>query len=377
MHRIVALVSAAMCLLELISCVSSINKVETDSNKPFKVNNPNASYFDVKSRTELLRTTKDPQLLNALVQCYEYDCSGAISVKPVDQSLRIPYYYQDRAGHDDAAAPMVRFENEITTLAALYVKTGNSSYANCLLSILSDWAEKNSLAKFNDSDGWRQVWYNIDWSASSAGFAYSIIKDNPNLNPDTKLRVEKWLNRVARRLTTFQSQDTDCCNNHQCWRGVAAAIIGVVSNDDYLFRFGIKVYLAQMKKMNKDGSLPLEMIRGSMAIYYQSFAILPLVYIAEIADCQGYDLYGAKCGGKDIHLAINFLVSALNDVSIVKKYTQSHQETPGLRENLSFMEPYYRKYKNKELEKFLYSGRPFRNRRAGGPSTLYFYEPPS
>ena len=268
MHRIVALVLAAMFLLELISCASSINKVETDSNEPFKVNNPNASFFDVKSRTELLRTTKDPLLLNAAAQFYEGDCSGLLRIEPVDQSLRIPYYYQNRAKHDEAATPLVIFENVITTLAALYVKTGNSSYANCLLSILSEWAEKNSLAKFDDSDGWNQVWYNVDWSASSAGFAYSIIKDNPNLNPDTKLRVEKWLNRVARRLTTFQSQDTDCCNNHQCWRGVAAAIIGVISNDDYLFRFGIKVYLAQMKDMNKGGSLPLEMIRGSMAIYY-------------------------------------------------------------------------------------------------------------
>jgi poly(beta-D-mannuronate) lyase len=123
----------------------------------------------------------------------------------------------------------------------------------------------------------------------------------------------------------------------------------VVTNDNVLFRFGIKKYISAIKSMNKDGSFPLEMARGYRAIHYQNFAILPLVYIAEIAARQGYDLYSLSIDGKNLHLAINFLMRCLEDNAVVKRYTTSIQDTSFIwkKRELNWMEPYTRRVKKK------------------------------
>lgn len=131
--------------------------------------------------------------------------------------------------------------------------------------------------------------------------------------------------------------------------------------------------------MNKNGSFPLEMARGRYAIHYQNFAIFPLVYIAEIAARQGYDLYSLNIDGKDLHLAINFLMSCIEDNDIVKRYTTSIQDTSFTRrrkeKEVNWMEPYNRRFKNKDIETFLNGKRPIYHRWGGGNSTLYFYSP--
>ena len=177
--------------------------------------------------------------------------------------------------------------------------------------------------------------------------------------------------------TRLPGGPTSCCNNHSYWRGLEAAIVGVVSNDNDLFRFGVKKYISAIRAMNKDGSLPLEMARGKRAIHYQNFAILPLVYIAEISARQGYDLYSLNIDGKDLHLAIDFLMRCIKDKSIVKRYTSSSQDTSFIwkRHELNWMEPYIRRFKNREIGIFLSGKRPVYHRWSGGSSTLYFYSP--
>jgi poly(beta-D-mannuronate) lyase len=103
--------------------------------------------------------------------------------------------------------------------------------------------------------------------------------------------------------------------------------------------------------MNRNGSFPLEMVRGFRAIHYQNFAILPLVYIAEIAARQGYDLYSQSIDGKDLHLAINFLMRCIEDNNVVKRYTTSIQDTSFIskRRELNWMEPYIRRFKNNKI----------------------------
>ena len=63
--------------------------------------------------------------------------------------------------------------------------------------------------------------------------------------------------------------------------------------------------------MRADGSLPLETARGARALWYQRHAVASLVVIAQMAAVQGIDLFGLQVDGRDLHLAIDFLLDGI------------------------------------------------------------------
>jgi poly(beta-D-mannuronate) lyase len=67
------------------------------------------------------------------------------------------------------------------------------------------------------------------------------------------------------------------------------------------------------------------MARHENALHYQSFALAPLVMIAELAEQQGIDLYDVRVSGHTINDAVDFLVRASADPSLVKKYASEPQ----------------------------------------------------
>jgi poly(beta-D-mannuronate) lyase len=359
----------------LLGCGTTISSIEKEDNVEFKVNDSNASYFDVKERMKFIK--RHNMSTWSKVKWYGYDCSKLPIHEPVDYYLVMPAFYDNRAGWEKANAPLEIFEHHVTHMAELYVTRADNSYAKCLTKTLSEWAEKGSLLSFDYKGNRGQAWYAIEWATTSAAMAYSIIKDNPSIEPEIKHKIEIWLRKVAKKQISYPGMGETCCNNHSYWRGLEAAITGVVTNDNHLFRFGIRKYISAINSMNKNGSFPLEMARGRRAIHYQNFAILPLVYIAEIAARQGYDLYSLNIDGKDLHLAINFLMRCIEDNDIVKRYTTSIQDTSFTwrRGGVNWMEPYNRRFKNKDIETFLNGKRPIYHRWGGGNSTLYFYFP--
>ena len=355
-------------------CGTTLSSIEKNQNIEFRVNNPNASYFDVHIRSSFLKTSSNTVFLSAKTS--EFDCSS-YPTDPIDYYLVMPAFYENRSGWHKANVPLERFERYITRLAELYVTTANNSYAKCLTEVLCEWAEKDSLLSFDYEGNSKQAWYAIEWTTTSAGMAYSIIKDNPSIQSKIKHKIEIWLRKVAKKQISYPGGPTSCCNNHSYWRGLEATIVGVVTNDNNLFRFGIKKYISALNSMNKDGSFPLEMHRGKRALHYQNFAILPLVYIAEIASRQGYNLYDLKINDKDLHLAINFLMKCINNIEIIKKKTGYDQDTSFIykKRELNWMEPYVRRFRNEDIETFLEQRRPIYHRWSGGNSTLYFYSP--
>jgi len=254
------------------------------------------------------------------------------------------------------------------------VRTGEPRHAQCLLDLLSSWADRRALLAFDYNGNHGQAWYAIQWSAAAAGLAYSIVRAEPSLGAQRKHAVEDWLAEVVTKQIGFPGNRLSCCNNHRSWRGLQAAIAGVVSGDDRLFRYGIRAYAEALATMNPDGSLPHEMARGKRALHYQNFAILPLVFIAEIAARQGYDLYGLEVDGRHIHLAVGFLLKALDDPAGLRLYTADEQDTGFIerREELNWLEPYHRRFPRPETARWLNRLRPLSHNWTGGPGTLYF-----
>jgi poly(beta-D-mannuronate) lyase len=114
-------------------------------------------------------------------------------------------------------------------------------------------------------------------------------------------------------------------NNHAYWRALCATSVGILASDDKLYRRGLAQYVRAIGQINPDGSFPLEMARHENAIHYQSFALAPLVMIAELARRQGIDLYSLRVNGHTIADAVDFLVRASANPGLVKKYASEPQ----------------------------------------------------
>ncbi|MSP41005.1 MAG: hypothetical protein EXR70_21150 [Deltaproteobacteria bacterium] len=339
----------------------------------FKISDPNASYFDREGRFNLLRSTQYSTLLSAMRS--PRSCEKTATPEPIG-FLVIPMFYENPDGYATATAPLQRFEAFVTDMAEFYLVTRDATYARCVASVLEAWAGKDSLLFFDYSNRGRQAWYNAVWTTVSAGLAYSIIRDDASIRNETRRTIDGWLNKAAKKHISLSGGQGDCCNNHAYWRGLEAAISGVVSNDRELFLFAINTYRHALTSMNRDGSFPLEMDRSERALHYQNFALLPLVYTAEIANRQGIDLYSLTIDGKSLHTAIAFLLKALDDPDVVKKYTNKNQDLSfaGTRLDFNWMEPYAARFPNQRIESVLTTKRPLSHRYGGGNSTLYFYD---
>jgi poly(beta-D-mannuronate) lyase len=362
--------------LALAGLAASGGRGAADDFAAYRVTDPNASFFAVDQRRNGVWPASQTanQTASLATPLAEAHCPEESLARPIDYFVTIPAFYQDRDGWRQASQPFFAFESQATGFAAAYARTGEPVHAHCLLDLLSSWADRRALLAFDYEGNHGQAWYAIQWAAATAGLAYSIVRSEPSLSSRRRRAVEAWLTAVVTKQIGYPGNPISCCNNHRYWRGLEAAIVGVVTGNDRLFQYGIRAYRAALTSMNPDGSLPHEMDRGKRALHYQNFAILPLIFIAEIAARQGYDLYGMAIDGRDIHLAVGFLLRAIEDPAGLSRHTSDKQDVGFIdrRDELNWLEPYHRRFPGTETAQWLPRLRPLSHNWTGGPSTLYF-----
>ncbi len=79
--------------------------------------------------------------------------------------------------------------------------------------------------------------------------------------------------------------------------------------------------VATIDGMRADGGLPLEMARGSRALWYQRHAIASLVYLADLLQPFGRDLWLPRADGVDLHRAIAFLLDGIEQPELLPAVT--------------------------------------------------------
>jgi poly(beta-D-mannuronate) lyase len=103
---------------------------------------------------------------------------------------------------------------------------------------------------------------------------------------------------------------------------------GALAGDDAYFREGLVAFDMALADMRADGSLPLETRRGSRALWYQRHAIASLVAIAEMGAVQGRNLYARERDGRSLHTAVRFLLDAIDDAGLVRRYADRGDKDP-------------------------------------------------
>ncbi|MGE0118021.1 MAG: alginate lyase family protein [Dongiaceae bacterium] len=339
---------------------------------------PNASYFDVTARRAFLKAHADAPAFQPLTTPFDKTCGHPPLPASIEEPVSVPYLYLSdgkiNPEWSKRARPFHELRKTAIAMAKSYAVTGHSEAARCLADYLARLAATQALTRVDFST--QQGWYTAVWTAADIALAYSIVRGDPSIEADERQEIEQWLDDVVRRQIAVPGRPGiggDCCQNHLYWRGLQATVAGIVAQDSYLFDWGIAAYRRALEDMNPDGSLPGEMGRGARALHYQSFAIWPLVMTAELAARQGYDLYGMRIGDKSLHMAVDFLLRALADRSVLAPHTKETQNL-AFADYLPWAEIYQRRFPRPDLKRYIGHGGGDPSM-FGGPLTLYFFQP--
>ena len=121
-------------------------------------------------------------------------------------------------------------------------------------------------------------------------------------------------------------------HNHALSSAISHMQLGILLNDNKLFRKAFRNYENAIRYQRKDGSMPIETRRGGRAMFYQGRAMNALSVIAIIAEHQGYNIWEYDYKGKNFHNIVKFFIDFTENNEIVFKYAKE-MKSPGPAKN--------------------------------------------
>jgi poly(beta-D-mannuronate) lyase len=316
--------------LFLLALSVQLSPTEKDPYAKAAVTIPSASFLDVSARRAELAHATTPRLLEAL--SWKSACTNSDQPAPPSGVMFIPHHYLSGSNgpidprENIATAPYRQLNDAVSRGAGRYVVTGDSKEAICVANLLAKWAAADALLDYTYQES-SQAWYQVEWTLSSISLSWSVVQADPAIPPAQRAAILAWMHKVTEYMFEQDPHPGDDAheNNHAYWRALCATSVGILTSDDKLYRRGLSQYFRAIGQINPDGSFPLEMARHENALHYQSFALAPLVMIAELASRQGVDLYSLRVNGHTISDAVDFLVRASADPTLIKKYASEPQ----------------------------------------------------
>lgn len=282
-------------------------------------------------------------------------CDVPSPVKSIDP----PGFYDDAAGYAEAVKPMRGFIAKLNRAA----DTGQWS---CTLDLLDSWAKADAL--MGPISGY-QGYYERSWAGTD--FALVLLRVPSEIretNAGRMATINVWLEHIA-----VGTRDSDAINhlhnNLVYWAGLNLIAIGTVTHRSELIDAGLARAREGIHDIGPDGALEREVKRGNRALHYHTFALIPLVFTAELAQQQHVDLYQEN--NHAIARLANLVTEAVINPSSFAKITPVKQDLfPWtFQDGLAWMEPYYAHTKDTRLPKLIAPRRPFNEWRLGGNVT--------
>ncbi|WP_321852429.1 mannuronate-specific alginate lyase [Burkholderia diffusa] len=276
-----------------------------------------------------------------------------------------PGYYDDAAGYARAVKPMRDF------IARLNASADNGDWS-CAVTLLESWAQADAL--MGPISGY-QGYYERSWAGTD--FAMVILRMPRDVRDANRARLDAigpWLERIA--IATRDSEAINHLHNNLVyWAGLDLIAIGTVTNNANLVDSGLLRVREGIRDIGPDGALAREVKRGNRALHYHTFALLPLVFAAELVQRRHIDLYRENDGA--IGRLANLVIDAVDDPASFTKITPIRQDLfPWtLRDELAWVEPYYARFGDRRLPGLIAPRRPFSEWRLGGNVTAAWGAP--
>jgi len=308
------------------------------------------------------------------------DLEPTPSIAPVRDVLGESYYVDaahsvadpaKKQRNEDALRPLRTYVKAVEKLADGFMRSSpaDSNYRTRALELLDEWASAGALLGRTNQQGS----YERKWMLGGLALAYFKLKTGPG-DDARQERIERWLVAIAEAVQGEYERParTDNRNNHAYWAGLAVLAVGIAANERALFDWGISRARLGIEQIETDGSLPLEMSRGGMALHYHVFALTPLIMAAELAAANGVDLYAEN--GYAVRRLVGLVLAAIEDTKAFGERAHVEQTfaVPPAGSALAWAEPYNRRYPDAVLTGYLRAARPIIDARLGGDVTLAF-----
>jgi poly(beta-D-mannuronate) lyase len=320
-----------------------------------------AAPFAVAAQAKTLRSPWDGRAVAATEVAYE--CPAIAHVAP-DLTTDGFYRLDDpthsiidpvrQAAYNASSNPVKAAGMAIVKAADDYRTTGSKAAAQCAMGRIVGMAQEKSLSGKMSSS---QAYYVQGWVVGAIAIAYLKVRETGDATPEQMALVGKWLHSVGSQTREYydahQKTDGGKGNNHFYWAGVELAAIGVAANNQSDFDWGMATYDNGVEQIRPDGTLPLEMARGSKALHYHLYALAPLVLLAEFGEANGLAMYTRAHGA--IHRLVNVSVGGLQDPAAFAKATGVKQEVPKRPsgDQIGWAPPYVRRFPNAVLAKMI------------------------
>ncbi len=260
---------------------------------------------------------------------------------PVVINLDLKRFYTDakgtridtaiRAANAETTKPITSFLRAATKMADEALQTGGALHgheqAACALSWMQIWAEGRALiGPMTSSAGQisKQGEHHRKWAL--AGLALTYLKLKPFAPDSHRATIEPWLKAMADdALALFDSPGIKR-NNHWYWLGLGTGAVGLATGSKTHWKTAFGIFHDAMNDIAPDGTLPMELERGSRALSYHVFAVTPLVVLAELAAANGEDWYATSNGA--LHRLVAITARGLIEPATFEALSGAAQKTP-------------------------------------------------
>jgi poly(beta-D-mannuronate) lyase len=202
---------------------------------------------------------------------------------PAQRDIIADSYYDDppvnshidpvkHAAYEAAVAPLETFLRAVA-------KSASDGDRECTLQWLTAWAEGDALLGKIEKE---QAHYQRKWLLAGLALSYAKVRDAASR--DQKAAIDTWLLALADGVRKHSDAYKGTKNNHYYWEGLAVGATGAVTGNAADLDWSRKVFRAAEADIGDDGTLPLEMKRGSRALHYHLFSVTPLVMLESILD---------------------------------------------------------------------------------------------
>jgi poly(beta-D-mannuronate) lyase len=276
-----------------------------------------------------------------------------------------------KEAYDRATHSISQYENKLTEMSDLSVRAGppRAEIAACVLDWLHAWAREGAmLGRATEQGG-----YVRKWGLAPIAASYLKIRREPSLDATKRTVVKGWIAdwaSVVKKDYSTGEQRASRQNNHLYWAAWSIVLASVVLNDTNLYEWATNRYRFAMGQIQQDGTLPLELQRKSRALHYHVFAAAPLVLIAQALSRNGTDPFSLNGGA--LQRLVQRTAAGLENPAYFEGLAHAKQDLKADLNgfHLAWMEPYYARFHEPALEKWIKRFRPMKNRWLGGDLTL-------
>ena len=256
------------------------------------------------------------------------------TLNPNDLNLSLVAKMTDESFDEYKSEGTSNFENNMHTVKGQLSRAsgqclkfdGDKSSCHLILDKIGEWQEKQYLITQSpfDSANWWEEALQVAVFHHTMLETLSIASRQLNIEPSENIALSEWVNKS---ITKSSKVNLTKGNHRTAWFLAAAKAAEIF---DRPIKVGFNMLSAeelieeelefQFNMQRADGSLPEETKRGRRAIFYTGREISLLIALMEMGENLGLESY--KKYGNKLHLAIDFMLDAIDDPDKVYPYAK-------------------------------------------------------